>query len=71
MLVLSDKLVVSWRQLDLTMEVLRPALINIKGRLYRRNNTKEDQYEEEEEFSYMDTAGKLNESSSHTQATTI
>lgn len=23
------------------------------------NNTKEDQYEEEEEFSYMNTAGKL------------
>lgn len=38
------------------MEVLRPALINIKGRIYRRNTTKEDHYEEEEEFSYMDPA---------------
>lgn len=46
------------------MEVLRPPLINIKGRLYRRNNTKEDQYEEEEELSYMDTAGMLSESNS-------
>lgn len=50
------------------MEVLRPQLINIKGRIYRRNNTKEDQYEEEEELSYMDTAGELSESDPHTQA---
>lgn len=48
------------------MEVLRPPLRNIKGRIYRRNNTKEDQYEEEEELSYMDTVGKLSESDSHT-----
>ncbi|KAG8008647.1 Activating signal cointegrator 1 complex subunit 1 [Nibea albiflora] len=35
------------------MEVLRPPLININGRLYRRNITKEEHYEEEEDFSYM------------------
>ncbi|KAL6094895.1 ascc1 [Pungitius sinensis] len=39
------------------MDVLRPALININGRLYRRNITKEEHYEEEEEeeedVSYM------------------
>ncbi|XP_034414232.1 activating signal cointegrator 1 complex subunit 1 [Cyclopterus lumpus] len=36
------------------MEVLRPALININGRMYRRNIIKEEQYEEEEEdVSYM------------------
>lgn len=35
------------------MEVLRPALININGRIYRRNVVKEEQYEEEEDFSYM------------------
>ncbi|XP_019903172.2 activating signal cointegrator 1 complex subunit 1 isoform X2 [Esox lucius] len=37
------------------MDVLRPALININGRIYRRNTIKEDQYEpeEEEDFSYM------------------
>nr|XP_046232961.1 activating signal cointegrator 1 complex subunit 1 [Scatophagus argus] len=34
------------------MEVLRPSLINIKGRIYRRNIIKEEQYEEEENFSY-------------------
>lgn len=38
------------------MDILRPALININGRIYRRNVIKEDQYddEEEEEFSYME-----------------
>ncbi|XP_074519811.1 activating signal cointegrator 1 complex subunit 1 [Halichoeres trimaculatus] len=35
------------------MEVLRPPLINIGGRIYRRNVTKEEHYEEEEDFSYM------------------
>lgn len=36
------------------MEVLRPALININGRMYRRNIIKEEHYEEEEEdVSYM------------------
>lgn len=35
------------------MEVLRPTLININGRIYRRNVVKEEQYEEEEDFSYM------------------
>ncbi|XP_031171511.1 activating signal cointegrator 1 complex subunit 1 [Sander lucioperca] len=31
------------------MDVLRPALININGRIYRRNIIKEENYEEEEE----------------------
>ncbi|XP_029553370.1 activating signal cointegrator 1 complex subunit 1 isoform X2 [Salmo trutta] len=36
------------------MEILRPSLINISGRVYRRNTIKEDQYEEgEEDDSYM------------------
>ncbi|XP_030256513.1 activating signal cointegrator 1 complex subunit 1 [Sparus aurata] len=35
------------------MEVLRPALININGRIYRRNIIKEENYEEEDDFSYM------------------
>lgn len=34
------------------MDVLRPALININGRIYRRNVIKEEQYEEED-LSYM------------------
>ncbi|XP_041671455.1 activating signal cointegrator 1 complex subunit 1 [Cheilinus undulatus] len=34
------------------MDVLRPPLINIDGRIYRRNITKEEHYEEEEDFSY-------------------
>ncbi|KAF7658700.1 hypothetical protein LDENG_00008860 [Lucifuga dentata] len=34
------------------MEVLRPALININGRIYRRNVIKEEQYEEED-YSYI------------------
>ncbi|XP_069547989.1 activating signal cointegrator 1 complex subunit 1 [Brachyistius frenatus] len=33
------------------MDVLRPPLININGRIYRKNMTKEEHYEEEEEFS--------------------
>ncbi|XP_039991101.1 activating signal cointegrator 1 complex subunit 1 [Xiphias gladius] len=35
------------------MEVLRPVLINVNGRIYRRNMLKEEHYEEEEDFSYM------------------
>ncbi|XP_018554770.1 activating signal cointegrator 1 complex subunit 1 [Lates calcarifer] len=35
------------------MDVLRPHLININGRIYRRNVIKEEHYEEEEDFSYM------------------
>ncbi|XP_067431893.1 activating signal cointegrator 1 complex subunit 1 [Thunnus thynnus] len=35
------------------MDVLRPQLININGRIYRRNVIKEERYEEEEDFSYM------------------
>lgn len=35
------------------MDVLRPPLININGRIYRRNFIKEQHYEEEEDFSYM------------------
>uniref|UniRef100_A0A8C6T7S5 Activating signal cointegrator 1 complex subunit 1 n=1 Tax=Neogobius melanostomus TaxID=47308 RepID=A0A8C6T7S5_9GOBI len=35
------------------MEVLRPQLVIVNGRQYRRNVIKEDQYEEEEDFSYM------------------
>lgn len=41
------------------MDVLRPALINIDGRVYRRNMIKEEQYEEEEEYSYSGPPGKL------------
>ncbi|XP_071319081.1 activating signal cointegrator 1 complex subunit 1 [Trachinotus anak] len=35
------------------MEVLRPTLININGRIYRKNIIKEEHYEEEEDFSYV------------------
>ncbi|XP_061611573.1 activating signal cointegrator 1 complex subunit 1 [Phyllopteryx taeniolatus] len=35
------------------MDVLRPPVINIDGRIYRRNVIQEEQYEEEEGFSYM------------------
>ncbi|XP_007558346.1 activating signal cointegrator 1 complex subunit 1 isoform X1 [Poecilia formosa] len=35
------------------MDVLRPPLINVNGRIYRRNIVKEEHYEEEEDFSYM------------------
>ncbi|XP_041829759.1 activating signal cointegrator 1 complex subunit 1 [Melanotaenia boesemani] len=35
------------------MDVLRPPLINIDGRIYRRNIVKEEHYEEEEDFSYL------------------
>ncbi|CAN9509159.1 unnamed protein product [Ophioblennius macclurei] len=38
------------------MDVLRPPLLNINGRIYRRNIIKEEHYEEEEEFSYMEAA---------------
>lgn len=43
------------------MDILRPALINIKGRVYRKNFIQEDNYEEEEEeeFSYMRPPGRL------------
>lgn len=42
------------------MDVLRPPLINIKGRIYRKNTIKEDNYEdEEEEFSYTGPPGVL------------
>lgn len=43
------------------MDILRPALINIKGRVYRKNFVQEDNYEEEEEedFSYMRAPGRL------------
>ncbi|XP_037133284.1 activating signal cointegrator 1 complex subunit 1 [Syngnathus acus] len=38
------------------MDVLRPPLININGRIYRRNVVQEEQYEEEEEdVAYMGT----------------
>lgn len=38
------------------MEVLRPALININGRVYRKNAVKEESYDEEEEdYSYYGT----------------
>lgn len=43
------------------MEVLRPPLINIKGRIYRRNIIKEEHYEEEEDFSYMGPPGRLSQ----------
>ncbi|XP_067100680.1 activating signal cointegrator 1 complex subunit 1 [Osmerus mordax] len=45
------------------MDILRPALININGRIYRRNVIKEDQYEdeEEEEFSYMEESELVDE----------
>uniref|UniRef100_UPI003AAEC6F4 activating signal cointegrator 1 complex subunit 1 n=1 Tax=Centroberyx gerrardi TaxID=166262 RepID=UPI003AAEC6F4 len=35
------------------MDILRPALININGRVYRRNLIKEEHFEEEEDFSYV------------------
>ncbi|XP_030630395.1 activating signal cointegrator 1 complex subunit 1 [Chanos chanos] len=40
------------------MEILRPTLININGRIYRKNAIKEEYYEEEEEddFSYSGPA---------------
>lgn len=43
------------------MDILRPTLINIKGRIYRRNFVQEDNYEEEEEdnFSNMGAPGRL------------
>ena len=41
------------------MEVLRPHLININGRIYRRNLVKEEHYEEEEDLSYMGPTGEL------------
>ncbi|KAI5623409.1 activating signal cointegrator 1 complex subunit 1 [Silurus asotus] len=42
------------------MDVLRPALININGRIYRKNAVKEEHYEDEEEeaFSYSGTVSE-------------
>lgn len=40
------------------MDILRPPLVNIKGRIYRKNLVQEDNYEEEEEdMSYMGPPG--------------
>lgn len=37
------------------MEILRPALINIHGRIYRKNAVQEESYEEEEDdYSYSE-----------------
>ncbi|KAL2078576.1 hypothetical protein ACEWY4_026261 [Coilia grayii] len=38
------------------MEVLRPVLVNINGRIYRKNAVKEESYEEEDDYSYYETA---------------
>lgn len=43
------------------MDVLRPPLININGIIYRRNIIKEENYEEEEDFSYMGSPGRLSQ----------
>lgn len=40
------------------MDVLSPPLININGRIYRKNIVKED-HEEEDDFSYMGPPGKF------------
>lgn len=38
------------------MDVLRPVLVNINGRIYRKNPIQEEDYEEEEEdYSYSET----------------
>lgn len=34
------------------MDVLRPVLININGRIYRKNTVIEEHYEDEEDFFY-------------------
>lgn len=40
---------------DRDMEILRPALINIHGRIYRKNAVQEESYEEEEDdYSYSE-----------------
>lgn len=39
----------------LMMDVLRPVLININGRIYRKNPIQEEDYEEEEDYSYSET----------------
>lgn len=43
------------------MDILRPTLINIKGRVYRKNFVQEDNYDEEEEenVSYTGPPGRL------------
>lgn len=44
------------------MEILRPTLININGRVYRKNFVQEDNYDDEEEeddFSYVGPPGRL------------
>ncbi|XP_051529588.1 activating signal cointegrator 1 complex subunit 1-like [Myxocyprinus asiaticus] len=38
------------------MDVLRPMLININGRMYRKNPVQEEYYEEEDNYSYSDPA---------------
>uniref|UniRef100_A0A3Q3WKK5 K Homology domain-containing protein n=1 Tax=Mola mola TaxID=94237 RepID=A0A3Q3WKK5_MOLML len=43
------------------MDILRPPLINIRGRIYRRNIVKEQRYEEEEDFSYMASRRRLSQ----------
>ncbi|XP_063077826.1 activating signal cointegrator 1 complex subunit 1 [Engraulis encrasicolus] len=37
------------------MDVLRPVLVNINGRIYRKNAVKEESYEEEDDYSYYGT----------------
>lgn len=41
------------------MDILRPPLINIAGRIYRRNVVKEERYQEEDDFSCIEPLGKL------------
>lgn len=40
------------------MDVLRPPLVNVDGRIYRKNIVKDEEYEEEEEdLSYLGPPG--------------
>lgn len=41
------------------MDVLRPPLININGRIYRKNIVKEEHYEEEDDYSCVGPLGKF------------
>lgn len=41
------------------MDILRPTLINIKGRVYRKNFVQEDNYEEQEDLSYIGPPGRF------------
>lgn len=43
------------------MDVLRPPLINVNGIIYRRNIIKEENYEEEEDFSYVGSPGGMSQ----------